>query len=90
MSWFGSKNAGAGGSYDPDHLSSPQVFLLSMLVFLAISAFVIAILYRQVSAAFVNNPGLNGLIVGVLAVGILLSFLQVVRLFRDYSLTLTA
>ena len=43
-------------------LSSPQVFLLSMVMFLAIAAFVAAILYRQISNAFVANPGLNGLI----------------------------
>ena len=43
----------------------------------------IAILYRQVSVAFSSNPGLNGLIVGVLIVGILLSFTQVIRLFRE-------
>jgi hypothetical protein len=85
MAWFGSNAAEGRGSYDPEKLSSPQVFLLSMLIFLAIAAFVIAILYRQVSQAFVTNPGLNGLIVGVLAVGILLSFMQVIRLFREVS-----
>ena len=83
MAWFSSKSAEHSASYDPDRLSSPQVFLLSMLVFLAIAAFVIAILYRQVASAFVTNPGLNGLIVAVLVVGVLLSFLQVVRLFRE-------
>ncbi len=72
-------------TYDPDRLSSPQVFLLSMVVFLAITAFVGAILYRQVSKAFSANPGLNGLIVGVLLIGILLAFLQVIRLFREVS-----
>jgi hypothetical protein len=70
-------------SYDPRNLSSPQVFLLSMLIFLAIAGFVAAILYRQISSAFQTNPGLNGLILGVLAVGILLAFAQVVRLFRE-------
>ena len=70
-------------TYELDRLSSPQVFLLSMVVFLAISAFVGAILYRQVSKAFSANPGLNGLIVGVLLIGILLAFLQVIRLFRE-------
>nr|MBA3447465.1 MotA/TolQ/ExbB proton channel family protein [Pseudaminobacter sp.] len=69
--------------YDPYRLSNPQVFLLSMLVFLAIVAFIAAILTRQISSAFATNPGLNGLIVGVLAVGILLAFTQVVRLFRE-------
>ena len=69
--------------YDLRDLSSPQVFLLSMLVFLAIAGFVAAILYRQISHAFQTNPGLNGLIVGVLMVGILLAFIQVIRLFRE-------
>jgi hypothetical protein len=59
------------------------VFLLSMVVFLAIVAFIAAILTRQISSAFVTNPGLNGLIIGVLVVGILLAFQQVGRLFRE-------
>ncbi len=85
MAWFGStaEDALSGGQYDPQKLSSPQVFLLSMLIFLAIAGFVAAILYRQISSAFTTNPGLNGLIVGVLAVGVLLAFNQVVRLFRE-------
>ncbi len=69
--------------FDPRNLSSPQVFLLSMLIFLVIAGFVAAILYRQISSAFQTNPGLNGLILGVLAVGILLVFGQVIRLFRE-------
>ncbi|QPC85801.1 flagellar motor protein MotA [Mesorhizobium sp. NBSH29] len=79
---FGSDVLGRG-DYDPHKLSSPQIFLLSMLVFLAIVGFIAAILYRQISSAFVTNPGLNGLIVGVLAIGVLLAFMQVVRLFRE-------
>jgi len=74
---------GSAADYDPQKLSSPQVFLLSMLVFLAIVGFIAAILYRQISSAFVTNPGLNGLILGVLVVGVLLAFVQVVRLFRE-------
>jgi hypothetical protein len=80
---FGSDVVLGESSYDPYKLSSPQIFLLSMMVFLAIVAFIAAILYRQISQAFQSNPGLNGLILGVLAVGILLAFLQVIRLFRE-------
>ena len=69
--------------YDPHRLSSPQVFVLSMLVFLAIVAFIAAILTRQISAAFSSNPGLNGLILGVFLVGVFLAFQQTVRLFRE-------
>ncbi len=80
---YGSDVALGDSGYDPQKLTSPQVFLLSMLVFLAITGFIAAILYRQISAAFTTNPGLNGLILGVLIVGIVLAFLQVVRLFRE-------
>lgn len=80
---LGADGSADEGEYDPRNLSSPQVFLLSMLIFLAITGFVAAILYRQISGAFQTNPGLNGLILGVLCVGILLAFAQVVRLFRE-------
>lgn len=81
MALFGKSSDDA--EYDPYKLSSPQVFVLTMLIFLVISGFIAAILYRQVSRAFSANPGLNGLIVGVLLVGILLAFTQVIRLFRE-------
>ncbi len=86
MAWLrtlGEDGLAGGAQYDPHKLSSPQVFLLSMLIFLAIAGFVAAILYRQISTAFATNPGLNGPILGVLAVGILLAFNQVIRLFRE-------
>ena len=86
MSMFGSGDddgAASARGYDPYHLSSPQVSLIYMMIFLAIAAFVATALYRQISVAFLNNPGLNGLIVGVLIVGILLSFNQVLRLVRE-------
>ena len=80
------QGAGRGGrQFDPDRLSSPQVFLASMVIFLAITAFVAAILFRQISKAFSANPGLNGLIVGVMLIGILLAIYQVIRLFREVS-----
>ncbi|MEC9344256.1 MAG: MotA/TolQ/ExbB proton channel family protein [Pseudomonadota bacterium] len=72
-------------SYDAHRLSSPRVFLLSMVIFLIIVGFVAATLYRQISAAFVTNPGLNGLIIFVLAIGILLALMQVIRLMPEVS-----
>jgi hypothetical protein len=71
------------GRFDPYRLSNPQVFLFSMIIFLVIVGFVAAILYRQISTAFMTNPGLNGLILGVLGVGIILVFQQVIGLFRE-------
>jgi len=66
-------------------LSSPQTFLWRMILFLIISIFIAAILYPQVHTAFMSNPGLNGLIVGVLIVGIAYTFRQVLRLFPEVS-----
>ena len=48
-----------------------------MLVFLIICALVVLILYKQIWTAFLANPGLNALIIGVLVIGIALAFRQV-------------
>ena len=71
------------GEFDPFRLSSPRVFLVRMLVFLILTGFVIFILNKQIRTSFMANPGLNGLIVGVLLIGILLTFRQVIRLFPE-------
>lgn len=69
--------------YDPYKLSSPRGFLLRMLLFVLLVGFIVLILHEQIRRAFLANPGLNGLIFGVLFIGIVLSFRQVVRLFRE-------
>jgi hypothetical protein len=71
--------------FDPYKLSSPRIFLVRMLVFLVLVALITVILYRQILGAFMSNPGLNGLILGVLFIGILLSFRQVIRLFPEVA-----
>lgn len=70
---------------DPFRLSSPRIFLVRMLVFLILVALVCVILYRQIWVAFFANPGLNTLILSVLVIGIMLSFRQVIRLFREVN-----
>ena len=70
---------------DPFKLSSPRIFLVRMLVFLILCSLVVVVLYRQIWTAFLANPGLNGLIIGVLVIGILLAFRQVIRLFPEVS-----
>lgn len=64
-------------------LTPPGVFLVRMLIFLTLVAFLAAILHKQLITSFLNNPGLNGLIVGVLLLGILYAFRQVVRLYPE-------
>ncbi len=68
---------------DPYKLSSPRVFLLRMVIFLALAGFVALILNQQIKRAFLSNPGLNGLIFAVLVIGVLLAFRQVIRLFPE-------
>ncbi len=61
-------------------LSSPMPFFWTMILFLIIVAFIAAILYRQAHAAFMANPGLNALILGVEFIGIILVFSHVLGL----------
>ncbi len=68
-----------------DHLSlsSPRIFLVRIVVFLILIGFMVLILYQKVGQAFMANPGLNGLIVGVLLIGIVFGVRNVARLFRE-------
>src|SRR5947209_1822084 len=70
---------------DLSRLSSPRIFLVRMIVFLILVGFVALILHRQIQTAFMANPGLNGLIGGILAIGIILALRQVTLLFREIS-----
>jgi hypothetical protein len=70
---------------DPLKLSSPRIFLFRMLVFVVLCGLLAFLLYKQIAGAFMSNPGLNALIIGVLAIGIILSFRQVVRLYPEIS-----
>jgi hypothetical protein len=70
---------------DPLKLSSPRIFLIRMLVFVILVALVAVVLYRQIWVAFLANPGLNALILGVLFIGIILAFRQVIRLFPEVN-----
>lgn len=69
--------------HDTLRLSSPQVFLWRMVIFLVIAGFVALILQKQIVFAFWANPGLNGFILFVLALGVVLAVRQVIRLFPE-------
>jgi len=71
--------------YDPLKLSSPRIYLFRMLVFVVLCGLIGFVLYKPVIGAFMANPGLNGLILGVLGIGIILSFRQVIRLYPEIS-----
>jgi hypothetical protein len=71
--------------FDPHKLSSPRIFLLRMVVFLVLCGLLTFVLYRQIWIAFLANPGLNAVIIGVLIIGIMLSFRQVMRLYPEVA-----
>lgn len=64
-------------------LARPGIYLVRMLVFLILVGFLAFVLFRQITPAFLANPGLNGLILGVLLIAVLLAFGQVFRLYRE-------
>jgi len=67
-------------------LTRPQVFLWRMSLFLILAALLAIILDGQTAQlrhSFMANPGLNGLIIGVLLVGIVYAFRQVLRLYPE-------
>jgi hypothetical protein len=64
-------------------LTPPRIYLVRMAVFLVLAGFVAFILYRQIWSAFMANPGLNALILGVMGIGIILALRQVFRLFPE-------
>ncbi|HEY4982253.1 MAG TPA: flagellar motor protein MotA [Pseudolabrys sp.] len=70
---------------DPLKLSSPRIFLFRMMVFVVLGGLVTFLLHKQIETAFMANPGLNALIIGVLAIGIMLSVRQVMRLYPEIA-----
>jgi hypothetical protein len=67
-------------------LNSPQVFLWRMSLFLILAVLLAIILDGQTGQlrhSFMANPGLNGLIIGVLVVGVVYAFRQVLRLYPE-------
>ena len=70
---------------DPLKLSSPRIFLFRMLVFIVLCGLLAFLMYKQIANAFMANPGLNALIIGVLAIGVILSLRQVIRLYPEIA-----
>src|SRR6188474_449873 len=70
---------------DPFKVSSPRIFLVRMLVFLILCSLIVVVIHPQIWNAFKANPPLNALIIGVLVIGIILAFRQVIRLFPEVA-----
>ena len=70
-------------TYDPYHLASPFIYLVKIIIFLVIVGLVGLILLNTIVTFFWANPFINSLIAFTLAIGIILSFRQVIRLFPE-------
>jgi len=70
---------------DPLKLSTPRIYLIRMVVFLILGALLAVVLYKQIWVAFLANPSLNAVIIGVLFIGIVLAFRQVIRLYPEVT-----
>ncbi len=66
-------------------MARPRRFLVRMILFLIAVLVVLVILFSQLQAAFMANAPLNGLILGVLLLGIIYNFRQVTRLYPEVA-----
>ena len=66
-------------------MTRPHPYLIRMALFLIAVGLVAVALVGTLADAFRANPALNGLILGVLVLGILFAFRQVQRLYREVS-----
>lgn len=70
---------------DVQPMTKPKRYLVRMVVFLLVAVGVVAALSPAILPAFMANPVLNGLIVGVLVLGIVFSFRQVLMLGSEVN-----
>ena len=66
-------------------MTRPTSFLVRMLVFLTAVAVIVAVLSPTLTMIFLNNPALNGLILGILVIGIAWTVRLVLRLTPEVA-----
>jgi hypothetical protein len=66
-------------------LELPKVYLVRMIVFMLVVSILAVVLFPHMHRAFMANPGLNGVIVGALFVGVIYSFRMVWRLWPEIN-----
>ncbi len=70
---------------EPTVLELPKVYLVRMIVFMLVVTILAVVLFPHMQRAFMANPGLNGVIVGALLLGVVYSFRMVWRLWPEIS-----
>lgn len=66
-------------------MTSPKRFLIRMVGFIIVVAVLSGLLFPSLRGAFAANVGLNGLILGVLLLGIIYNFRQVIQLYPEVA-----
>jgi MotA/TolQ/ExbB proton channel family len=66
-------------------LEKPTVHIVHMLVFTLVVAILCAVLFQTIKEDFMHNPGLNGLIVTTLILGMAYAYRMVWRLFPEVN-----
>ena len=64
-------------------MARPRRFLIRMILFLIAVSVVVVLLFQPLSDAFMANAAINGLILGVLLLGIIYNFRQVSMLYPE-------
>ena len=64
-------------------MTDPRRYLVRMIIFLVVVAAIAALLHAPLLRAFMGNPALNGVILGVLLIGIIYTFRQNLRLLPE-------
>ena len=64
-------------------LSRPRIYLFRMVIFLGLCGVIAVAIGKPITTAFFANPGLNGLILGVLTLGTLAMLRQIFKLFPE-------
>jgi len=64
-------------------MTAPQRFVVRMAIFVALVVVAAALLFQPLQQAFFANAALNGLIIGVLLLGIIYNFRQVLMLYPE-------
>ena len=70
---------------EPTVLELPKVYLVRMIVFMLVVSILAVVLFPHMKRAFMANPGLNGIIIGALLLGVGYAFRMVWRLWPEIS-----
>lgn len=73
----------SGSARDETRFSRPLRYIIRTVLFLALIGFLGFILQGGLATAFLTNPGLNGLILGSLFVGVLIALRELWRVFSE-------